>query len=229
MSQEQSSGAERAFEALRAEISIMRRGLEELEDQVQLTRAPDTTPTLTKFGEAVRAMTQELRGLSAHPALSMRPADYNQAVLESGRAVMSDAQAAMREAAKRMAEATGACTQMIGTVRTQNRQLKWLAWTGGLALAFGLLVSPWAVAAFFPRAAASHVAAVVMNTDRWTAGTEMLGAENPQLWQDYEQMHAWGVKNRETLKACAEIALKTHKEQHCTLEIAASASRGSGT
>jgi hypothetical protein len=217
----EASGAERAFENLRAEISIMRKSLEELEARVQSSRPRDYTPTLTKFDEGQRVLAQKLETLSAHPALSMRPADYQRAVLESGQTVMREATVEVRGAASRMAEATAACTQMMGTVRTQNRQFKWVFWSAVAALILGLVLSPWVVAAFFPFGARTSVAAFLLNADRWTAGTQLLAAEQPQLWQEYEQMHTWGLKNRDALKACEAAAEKLHRDQRCTVEIAA--------
>ncbi|MGH7118294.1 MAG: DUF6118 family protein, partial [Acetobacteraceae bacterium] len=188
------------------------------------SRPRDYTPTLTKFDEGQRELAQKVSALSAHPALAMRPADYERAVLESGQTIMSKATVEVQEAARRMKEATTACTQMIGTVRTQDRQFKWIAWSAGVALIVGLVVSPWLIGGFFPAAARISVAAFLMGPDRWADGTQLLADAQPQLWQEYEQMHAWGVKNRDAfdaLKACEAEAAKLHKDQRCTVEIVA--------
>jgi hypothetical protein len=40
-------------------------------------------------------------------------------------------------------------------------------------------------------------------------------------------MHAWGVKNRDALTACEAAAEKLHRDQRCTVVIAAAKAPGS--
>jgi hypothetical protein len=62
---------------------------------------------------------------------------------------------------------------LIGSARTQDKQLKWLLWTGGIALIFGLLASP-VFARFLPFGLDGQVAAFIMRGDRAHAGAALL-------------------------------------------------------
>ncbi len=60
---------------------------------------------------------------------------------------------------------------MIGTMRGQWKQWEWLGWTGIAAFFLGLLISPM-FARVLPFEWDGHVAAYIMQADRWQAGGE---------------------------------------------------------
>jgi Family of unknown function (DUF6118) len=64
-----------------------------------------------------------------------------------------------------------------------------LAWTGGAAFIVGLLISP-VFARVLPFGWDGHVAAFIMNADRWNAGTELMQAHHPEAWRDLESAAA---------------------------------------
>ena len=63
-------------------------------------------------------------------------------------------------------------------MRGQWKQWKWLGWTGIAAFVLGLLISP-AFARVLPFGWDGHMAAFIMNSDRWGAGSALMQAGNP--------------------------------------------------
>ncbi len=70
---------------------------------------------------------------------------------------------------------------MIGTVRTQRKQLEWLAITATAALIAGLLLSPFA-ARWLPFGWDAGIAATILHADRWSAGQTLMKSTNPTGW-----------------------------------------------
>ena len=133
----------------------------------------------------------------------------------------------MREAAQKLDRAAqdaererARLASLIGTVRTQDRQLRVLCWAGGIALAVGLLVSPF-VAGVLPFGLNTRVAALVMQGDRWNAGAALMQAGNPDSWRGVIDAANLVKVNREALTACREAAAKTKTEQRCTITVPA--------
>jgi hypothetical protein len=109
---------------------------------------------------------------------------------------------------------------LIGSMRGQRQQWKWLAWTGGAALLLGFLISP-IFARWLPFGWDGQVAAFIMRADRWRAGAALMAAASPEAWQDLESAATLLKPNIATLAACRDAAAKSKKEQHCTLVVPA--------
>jgi hypothetical protein len=107
---------------------------------------------------------------------------------------------------------------LIGTVRGQREARKLLAWTGGVVLAVGLLLSP-VLARLLPFGLDGRVAAFVMNADRWNAGTALMQAQSPEAWRGLMDDFNLAKNNQALLAICREAAAKTKKEQRCTLVV----------
>src|ERR1039458_4290440 len=75
---------------------------------------------------------------------------------------------------------------VIGSAYEQDRQLKWVLWTGGIALLVGLRSSPifalWSSFGWDGR-----VAAFILQADRWEAGAILMQAGNPEGWLGQEE------------------------------------------
>jgi hypothetical protein len=107
---------------------------------------------------------------------------------------------------------------MIGSARSQDKQLKWLLWTAGIALLFGLLISP-VFARLLPFGLDGQVAAFIMRGDRLEAGAALMQAGNPEGWRRMAGDLKLLKTNQEALVACRDAAAKTKKEQRCTLVV----------
>jgi hypothetical protein len=213
-----SGSAARAFDDLRAEVSVLRRALESLPAAWQANQAPDYTPTLGAISKRLQEVGARLQAIEGHPALRMTPEHHQQAIVQAG-------SSAMRESANRLDIALQAVrghatelTALIGAARTQDLQMKWLIVTAATALLVGLLASPM-LARLLPFGLDGRVAALAMGTDRWQAGGKLMAAASPAAWRDLELAAELLQPNREALAACRDAAAKIKKEQHCSIVV----------
>ena len=84
----------------------------------------------------------------------------------------------------------------------------------------GLLLSPL-LASVLPWGLNSGVAALVMKTDRWNAGRELMEAGNPESWRSMADAAELVRVNQEALKTCRGAAAKAKKEQRCVINVPA--------
>jgi hypothetical protein len=96
---------------------------------------------------------------------------------------------------------------MIGSAPTQDKQLKWLARTGWIALLFGLLASP-VFARLLPFGLDDHVAAFIMRGNRAQAGAALLQAGAPESWHRICDEFNLIKSDQETLATCQVAALR---------------------
>jgi Family of unknown function (DUF6118) len=209
-------GAERAFEALRAEVAAMRQAVEFLGKN----QPGDTTVTLGEIVKALQVVGEHLQKIEQHPAISMTPAQYQRALVVAGGDTIRDSVRSLDTAARAAENERRELAGLIGSVRGQRKQGEWLAWTGGAALLLGLLISP-AIARVLPFGLDGRIAAFIMQADRWDAGNALMKAQDPQAWNVLMAAGKLTVDNSTALGVCREAAAKTKKEQHCTLVVPA--------
>jgi hypothetical protein len=209
-----------AFEDLRAEVSALRRALEALPGAWEESRPPDYTPSLGTITKGLAAVDSRLAGIEKHPALRLTPEQHQQAVAQAGNVLMREAAQKLDRAAQDAERERHQLAGLVGTVRKQDRQVRALCWTGGIALAVGLLVSPF-VAGVLPFGGDSAVAAVIMNADRWNAGIALMQAGSPDGWRGLADASDLVRVNQEALAACRDATVKAKKEQRCTITVPA--------
>jgi hypothetical protein len=208
------TAAEQAFDNLRAEVAGMRRALQGLAETLRQLSPVDYTETLGAMAKRLEILGSTMAAIEQHPAIRTTPAQYHQAIAGAGEGLM---QKSVRELDSAKAAAVGERRElaaMIGTMRGQWQQWKWLGWTGGGAFILGLLISP-AFARVLPFGWGGHVAALIMNADRWGAGTALMQAGNPAAWRGLMDDFNLVKSNQAALAACRDAAAKTKKEQHC--------------
>ena len=218
----ESSGgdAAEAFEALRAEVTVLRRAVEALPKTWAANRLPDTTPTLIEIAQALKDMGEHLEAVEHHPALRLTPAEHQQAIAQAGRGLMIEAVGRLDETTRATAQHARELAGLIGSARNQDQQLKWLLIAGVAALVFGLVSSP-IFARLLPFGLDGRVAAFIMAGDRWEAGGALMQADSPTRWADLVSASELLPANRAVLAMCREAAAKTKKEQRCTLVVPA--------
>jgi hypothetical protein len=219
-----------AFEDLRAEVSVLRRAIEALPAAARENRPPDYSEDLGVIGKGLDEIGEQLARIMKSPALIRTPEEHGQAIASAGAGMV-------REAAQRLDGATqrlnGAAQEaerertrlsdLIGEARTKNRQFKVLCWTGGVAFAVGLVLSPF-IAAGLPFGLNGRVAALVMWKDRWAAGAELMRTANPSGWNGLVAETQLVSENRQAVDACRAAAARTGRAQHCTVMVAPSTS-----
>ena len=150
----------------------------------------------------------------------MTPQQHTQAIVNAGQGLLQPSMRALDQAAADSRQVRQEIAGLIGTARRQDQQIKWLVWTGTLALAFGLLSSP-VFARLLPFGLDGQVAAFIMRGDRWHAGQALMEAESPKAWADLAAAAELLKPNVVALEACREAAAKTKKEQHCGIVVPA--------
>ena len=214
------TAAERAFDALRAEVAAMRPVMRSLPEVILKNQPADTTETLGAIAKKLEIVANFMAAIEQHPAIRTTPAQYNQAIAAAGEGLMNKSVREFDSAKVAAVAERRELAAMIGAMRGQWKQWEWLGWTGIAAFILGLLISPM-FARLLPFGWDGHVAALIMNADRWGAGTALMQAGNPEAWRGLMDDFNLVKSNQEALATCHEVAAKTKKEQHCSIVVSA--------
>jgi hypothetical protein len=210
----------RAFEDLRAEVSVLRRAVEALPAAWEDSQPPDYTPSLGTIVKGLAAVDSRLAGIETHPALRLTPEQHQQAVVQAGNVLMREAAQKLDRAARDTERERHQLAEMIGRVRTKEEQRDGLLWTALGALVIGLLVSPF-VAGGLPFGGDSAVAAIIMKANRWNAGMALMQTASPDDWRGVADASHLVHLNQDPLSACRDVAAKAKKDQRCTITVPA--------
>jgi len=210
------TAAERAFDALRAEVAGMRQAMRSLPEVILKNQPADTTETLGAIAKKLEIVGNFMAAIEQHPAIRTTPAQYHQALAAAGEGLMHKSVRELDSAKAAAVAERRELAAMIGTMRGQWKQWEWLGWTGIGAFILGLLISPM-FARVLPFGWDGHVAAFILNADRWNAGAALMEAGSPEAWRHLKSAAALLQPNESALAACWEAAAKTKKEQRCTV------------
>ncbi len=216
MAEEDEDGAARAFESLRAEVTVMRRAVESLEAK----KLKDYAPSLGEISRRLDGVEQVVAVLANRPAIKLTPEAYEaqmrRAKVDAARPVESELQRAQN--------LTAQLDRALGAIRpreAQRRQVLYAAAggvAGGVVVLFLLLP---VLARGLPDSwhVAERWAASVVGTDRWNAGQQIAASASPEVWARTVQAARLEEANRETLDACTADAAKTGRRQRCTIQV----------
>jgi hypothetical protein len=212
--------AAQAFEDLRSEVSVLRRAVEALPGEWEANQPPDYTPTLGSIAKGLKAVTDRLQSIEGHPALRITPDQHQQAIAKAGDTLMQEASSKLYAARRGFEQEREQLAAIIGSERAQDKQLKWLLWTGGIALLLGLLAAP-VFARLLPFGLDGQVAAFIMGGDRAHAGAALLQAGAPEGWRRMSDEINLITINQQALAACQAAATQAKREQRCTIVVSA--------
>lgn len=216
MAEDQAGDPARAFEDLRAEVSVLRRAIEGLPAAMREHRPPDYSPDLALLGKGLDEIGQALETVLASPALNLTPEQQGQGIARAGSVLVREAAQRLDRATQEAERERARLSSLIGQAWARDRQVRMLYWTGGVAFAVGLLVSP-IIASVAPFGLNTRVAALVMRGDRWAAGGELMRAANPEAWARVNAAPRLAENSLEALDACLAAAVETGKRQRCTV------------
>ena len=201
------------------------RGAIRMPAAVREHRSPDYSEDLGVLGKGLDEIGDQLAKLMKSPALVRTPEELGQAIASAGASMVREAAQRLDRAAQRLNGAAQEAerervrlSDIIGQARTKNRQFKWLCWTGGVALAVGLILSPF-IAAGLPYGLNGRVAALVMWADRWAAGAALMQSANPTAWGRVVADSQLSNDNRVAIDACLTAAARSGKAQRCTVTL----------
>jgi hypothetical protein len=212
------TAAERAFDALRAEVAAMRQVMRSLPEVIIKSQPADTTETLGAIAKRLEIVRNFMAAIEQHPAIRTTPAQYNQAIAAAGEGLITKSVRTLDIATAEAVKERRELAAMIGTMRGKWKQWELLGWTGIGAFFLGLLISPM-FTRVLPFGWDGHVAALIMNADRWGAGTALMQAGNPEAWRGLMDDFNLVKSNQEALAACHAAAAKSKKEQHCSIVV----------
>ena len=80
--------------------------------------------------------------IEQHPALRLTPQKHRDAIIVAGAEVMRSAVEKLDQATTEAKRGQAELTALVGSIRGQDKQFKWLVWTAATALLLGLVMSP---------------------------------------------------------------------------------------
>jgi hypothetical protein len=214
------TAAERAFDALRAEVAGMRQAMQSLPEVIKKSRPADTTETLGAIAKKLEIVGNFMATIEQHPAIRMTPAQYHQAIAAAGEGLLHKSVRELDSAKVAAVEERRELAAMIGTMRGQQKQFEQLFWTGLAAVLLGLLISPL-FARLLPFGLDGRMAAFILHADRWNAGAVLMEAGSPEGWRHLKSAAELLQPNEAALATCWEAAVKAKKEQRCTVVVPA--------
>lgn len=211
-------GAARAFAELRAEVTVMRKAVEALQDAIEEVRAPDYGPTLGAISQVMAGVEARLGFIEDRPAVKLTPEQHARAISQAGAEIMREASRALRDETNAVSRERQQLAGIVGTAKIQDVQKRERRVALGFGVVLGLILFP-VLGTFAP--GGSYLAALATGTaDRWQAGAGLMRAANPVDSAALATASRLVNANTETLQACSEAARKTGKEQRCTITVA---------
>lgn len=209
----------RAFDDLRAEVSVLRRAVEALPEAWHENRPPDYSPDLGRMVNALRAVGERLKAVEATPMLKSEPSAYRYAVEQAGMAASQRMQNTFDGAIREVQAERKRLAGIIGEARDRERQRWWLMGASGLAFLCGLGVAaplfrviPWGanlgIASF-----------VVGGDDGWDSGRTMMRVTRPDVWNHLLWEDRIVQSNYEKIKGCQDEANKSKATEDCIIGV----------
>jgi len=209
--------AAQAFERLGAEVTILRRAMENLAVAVVEAQPADPTPTLEALAARLERVETRLRSVEEQPALAQ--------TAEKQRAGVEGVVEASLRAPLQALEAT--TRGLAGLVQSAREQFAGVLWWQVAAAALGVLLLGMVAGAFLTRGLLREVVRtgddVAMQalgeTDKWKAGLGLLERASPAGYAWLVEASRLSQQGGAELKACGEAVRRTGKEMKCTLMV----------
>jgi len=183
--EEDDGDAARAFEALRAEVAALRRGIDGIARQGQpgggAPAAPDYSPTLGRMTQALQAIAERLEAVERAPALATTPADQAGELRRALHLIGQDARSGLAHSQAELSATVQDLRGMIGSARTRQDQ-KEMIWTVGVIGVTGGVLLWFMLTAFLPWGGGTWLAGLAFG-GRWNAGATMLEDADPIAWE----------------------------------------------
>lgn len=126
-----------AFEALRGEVSLLRRAVEGLTAERQ--SAPDYTPTLTELSGRLARVEGFLGKVAESPALRLTPESLAVSVAKASETARAGDRENLGKADAALRSSVASINAVVEQAWTAERQWKQLCWIGGGGFVIGVL------------------------------------------------------------------------------------------
>jgi len=177
-----------SFEALRAEVAALRRGVEliyrgQQEAAGAAGPAPvDYSPTLGGMAKTLQAVEGRLRAIEGKPAMALTPARFEADIRAAGHWAGEQGGSAVRMATSALEAAKRELEGVLAGARTRREQRARVGVTAVLGVLGGVLL--WFMAAaLLPWGVGHRLAAALVDTGgRWKAGEMLMYEADPEAW-----------------------------------------------
>jgi hypothetical protein len=188
----QSEDAARAFNDLRAEISLLRRATERLTDE--RADLPDYAPSLEAIGKRLEDVCAWARHINEKPAIKLTPESLAREIVNAAtesrnqdHRLLEQATSEMNTAGCRI-DATVARKQLVHEQHRELKQNRIAFFVAGMVL---WAILPGAIARSLPVSWAipERIAARMLGLSLWDAGQDMMARANPEAGQEIVARH----------------------------------------
>lgn len=218
MAGDQVSDPAKAFDDLRAEVSVLRKALEALPPAIRDNRPPDYAPDLAVLGKGLDEIATQIDVIMKSPALRQTPEQQGQSIANACGAMLREASQKLDRATQEANRERYNLAQMIGTLRDKSDQRFWLMMTALAGLLIGFVTFPFLVRAL-PFGIPAGTAATIMNANEWDAGVALMKAANPDGWALFVADGNLVSANRDNVTACQAKAAKSKKSERCIITV----------
>ncbi len=213
--------ATRAFEGLRADITVLRRTVEAIEPVLRESHAPDYSPTLGALAKSLDAIASRIEVIEAHTGATVSAEVARREIARVYDASLRPARGDLERATREVLDAAHALHGATGHTRMREEQRVWIIRTAAIGAAVGLLAFPLLV---FPIARMAPfgnlpdgLAVSALGEDRWNAGMGLMSRANPEKWNGFVADYTMVRATDGELKTCFDAAQKAGKEQRCSI------------
>lgn len=211
--EEDGADAAAAFEALRAEVAALRRGVELVyrqgsqKDQ-EASASVDYSPTLGVIAKGLQAVEGRLALIEGKPGLELTPARFEADIRSAGHWAGEQGTAAVRMAASALDEARRELEDVLAGAREAREQRLWVGTAAVLGLAAGSVL--WLLAAaVLPWGMGTWLAATLVGGGRWEAGQTLMREADPKSWERMARLYNACPKDSSTELCEAAVAVRT--------------------
>lgn len=218
-----SDPATEAFEHLRSEVALLRRGIEGLSAQ-QPEPIPDYGPSLARLQRAVGGLEEHLGQLAESPALAVSPEVIASQLRGCAAEARADVRLELAEALNGLIQATSLMTKAAGLVQTgeaQRRRLAHAALAGGATALIAWLGLSGPISRGLPASwqVPERVAAAALGQDRWAAGARLMRGADAAAWRNLIEGEDFVRRNANGLKACRRRAERLKRSVACEIRV----------
>lgn len=211
----------RAFDDLRAEVSVLRRAVEGLPDAWRENRPPDYSPDLGRMVNALDAVGWHLEAIEKNPMLKIEPSSYRHAVEQAGMAASREMRGVFDSAIREVQGERRQLAGIIGQARNRHMQRKWLGVVGIVMMLVGTVMGP-VIARELPAALSSRISAFVAgDMERWKAGQILMEDGDADQFASLARGSRLWTKNDDRLQACAREAEAVKRDIECSIIVPA--------
>lgn len=225
-----------AFDALRrtietqgaqigAEMTIMRRGLEAAFDQIErIEPAQDYKPQLAQLVQAFDNVAKRLHGVEQSPILRQGAQHYAAVLERSGEGLIRTAAQQLERQASDLERAGRSLSAQLATHTKSAHDRKKQDFRMGMAGVAGVFVGIFLILLlprFLPFSVDSHVAGLVMGSDRASAGRAMIQVGDPARFQRMVWAEWVFAHNSEALEKCVTDMQESGQDQRCIVTVPA--------